>query len=92
MKLKKLNCEKTLKTQIVMRLINSKKDKTQKLKLWPNSNCDNSIAQNVTKLKNSYCDKTFIKLWQNFYQIVTKLKIWQISICEKKNKFKKIFK
>ena len=33
MKLKKLNCEKTLKTQIVMRLINSKKDKTQKLKL-----------------------------------------------------------
>ena len=53
MKLKNLNCNENLKTQIVTKLKNSKCYKTQKLKLCQNSNCEkkNSRTQNVTKLK-----------------------------------------
>ena len=55
------------------KLNNSKGDKTQKLKLWQKSKLwQTSIAQNVTKLKllqnikKNNCDKTFLKLRQNF--------------------------
>ena len=60
---------------MVTKVKNSNCDKTQKLKLWQQSNWDKT--QNVTKLK----------LWQNFKtQIVTKLKT-QIVTKLKKLKF-----
>ena len=67
---------------MVTKLRNSNCDKTQKLKLWQNSNTqivtkvENSETEIVTKLKNSNCDKTQkLKFWQNSKtQIVTKLK------------------
>ena len=44
------------------KLKNSKYDKTQKLQIWQDSECDKT--QNVTKLKNSKCDKIQqLKLW-----------------------------
>ena len=48
--------------------------------MWQNSNSDKTQ-------KFKFDDKTqHLKLWQNTRaQIVTKLKIWQISICEEKN-------
>ena len=52
---------------------NSNCDKTQKLKLWQNS--QNQI---VTTLKNSNFDK------KTKNKIVTKLKLWQNSKCEEK--------
>ena len=59
---------------------NSNCDKTQKLKLWPNSKTWIVTKQNkiffLTKLENLICDKTQkLKLWQNSRtEIVTKLK------------------
>ena len=80
MKLKNWNCERVTKKSICK--------KTQKLKLWPNSN-----TQIGTKLKRSNCDKTWIviylKLWENSNcdktQVVATLKLWQNSNCEIKN-------
>ena len=69
------------------KLKNSNCDKTQKLKLRPNtkilnvtkfknSNCDKTKKENCDKTQNSNCDKTQkLKLQQNLKtQIVTKLK------------------
>ena len=50
-----------LKNGNVIKLQNSKCDKTLKLKMWINSktqNGTNSTAQNLTKLKKSKFDKT----------------------------------
>ena len=81
-KFKKSNCDKTQKlkwwqnskTQIVIKLKNSKCDNTHlvtKLKLRHNSNCDKTqIVTKLRLLQNSNCDKT---------QIGTKLKWWQNS-------------
>ena len=65
---------------------NSKLDKTQKLKIWPNSK-----TQNVTKLKNSKCYKTpKLKMWQNKIKIRTKLKTENAEKKRKKNEEKKL--
>ena len=75
---------------IVTKLKNSNCDKTQKLKLWPNSK-----TETETKHKNFKCDEipktkfvtklTKKKLWQNSTQLVTKLKN---SYCDKTWKLK----
>ena len=66
-----LKCEEGKKNQ----KLKYEEEKTQKLKMLQNSNCDitwnfniwqNSKNLIVTKLKNSKCDKTQkLKLWQN---------------------------
>ena len=57
-----------LKTQIVTNLKNSNWDKTQKLKLWQNSKCDQTKKSNGDKTqKNKLCQYSKT-------QIVTKLK------------------
>ena len=51
----------------------AQKATTQKLKLR-----QNSTSQIVTKLNNSNCDKTQLKLWQNSENLIfTKLKLWE---------------
>ena len=95
-KLKNSNCDKTwritvtkLKKKKTHRDRTKKKpnsEKTQRLELW----WLKLKTQNVTKLKNTNCDKTKKKLWQlkntncdhSKTQIVTKLKkfkLWQNS-------------
>ena len=71
------------KTQIVIKFKNSNAeklkhsncDKTQKLKLWKNSQYEEK------KLKNSTCDRTQIvtKLENSNYDTTQKLKLWQKS-------------
>ena len=74
----KKNCELA---KIVRKLKISSCDKTQKLKLRQNTNCDKA-KKLATKLKNSNCNKAKkkIKKWPNFkIKIVTKLKQQQNS-------------
>ena len=86
-------CEKNPKTQIVTKLILTQV--VTKFKWWKNFIYD--ITQIVIKLKicnsncdqtkNSNCEKTQkLNLWKKNYktQIMTKLKLWQISIFNKK--------
>ena len=74
-KLKNSSCEKTLKKKL------RQKSKTQIVTKLQNANCDkNSKTQIVTKLNNSNYDQTQkLKLLQNFFLNVTKLKY---SNCE----------
>ena len=81
------------------KLKNLKCDKTQKNKLWQNLK-----TQIVTNLKYSNCDKSqILKSWQNFLflflqnsntqivttEIVTIIKLWQNSNCDKTQNVKK---
>ena len=70
-------------SQNVTKLKNSKKDKTQKHRMWQNSK-----TQNLTNSKNSKCDKTpKIKMWKK--KNVKKLKnsICDKSKCDKQKKW-----
>ena len=70
------------KTQIVMKLKNSKDNKTQKLKWWQNSKTQivkkNSKNQIVKKLKLWEKKTSKLKMWQNSNCDTTwELKLWQ---------------
>ena len=82
-----------LKTHIVTKLKTSNCYKTQKNKLWQNSNQivtklkNSNCAQIGTKLKNSNWDKTQLKLWQKTQillnsktQIVTVLLVTLVTV------------
>ena len=60
---KKLSLWPNSKTQVVTRLNNSNYDKTQKLNLWQNSNCDNSKLWQNSKTQILKTKKN--KLWLN---------------------------
>ena len=83
-KLKSSNCDKTQKHKL-WQLKNSNCDKTQivtnlkmwrrkKIKMWQKSYCDKLEKKHMTKLQNSNCEKKKLQT-----QVLTKLKIWQIS-------------
>ena len=85
-----------------LQLKNSNCDKTQKLKLWPNSKTQiatkqkkvwqNFKTQMVTKIKNSNCDQTKnIKLWgekKNSKTPIVRKKKLQNCNCDKTQKLK----
>ena len=58
------------------KLKNSNCDKTQKLKWWQNSNCDNTQIGIILKL----CDKTQIVTKLKTQNVREKLNLWKNSI------------